>query len=123
MNPRLERTPPPQPGRAPSPRVIGLEDVGKHAKGQRRRKRLRNRVRSGFLGALGLTLIGAGAWIGYAFYSDYQDREEAERERRVSVLERERADETMIDVIEELQTEPRFNGPGVPALGIGTDEP
>ena len=123
MDPRLESTPPPQPERAPSPSVVGLDRASDHAKGMRRRRRLRNRVRSGFLVALALTMIGAAAWIGYQLYADSQDRDGAERELRRQDLERERAGETIIDVIEELESTPAFNGPGVPALGVGTDDP
>jgi hypothetical protein len=80
-------------------------------------------VRSGFLVALALTLIGAAAWFGYQLYADSQDEEGTERELRQQQLERERAGETLTDVIEELESTPAFNGPGVPALGVGTDGP
>jgi hypothetical protein len=123
MDPRLKNTPPPQPERAPSPSVVGLDEVGDHAKGMRRRRRLRNRVRSGFLVALALTLFGAAAWFGYQLYADAQDQEGTERELRQQQLERERAGETLTDVIDELQAEPAFKGPGVPALGLGTEDP
>ena len=64
--------------------------------------------------------VGA-AWFGYQVYVEHARADELEHERGVQERARQRADETIGDVIVELEETPRWNGPGNPTFGVGTD--
>lgn len=124
MTPRLQDVAPPEPGRLPTATVVGLEKGRDHARKLHRKKRRTEKARSGFYIALVIALLGGGAYAGYLFYGDFEDGEEQERQEIRAELDAERGGtgNDLLDSIDELETQPQFNGPGVPALGVG-DEP
>jgi hypothetical protein len=85
-----------------------------------RRKRRRDRVRNALWAIVAVALLGGVAWVGYQFYADFEDDEQRERERIRSELDADvGTGDVLRDAIDELETEPKFNGPGVPGLGVG----
>ena len=123
VTPKLEQTSIPEPGRLPSPAVVGLDAGRSHARTQLRRKRRRDRIRNLLLAVIGVAILGGVAYAGYIAYGDFQDDEEQEREEIRAELDGDRRTGTDLrNAIDELEEQPQFNGPGVPGLGVG-DEP
>jgi len=69
--------------------------------------------------------VAAGAWVGYQVYVEHTKEAEIEHQRGVEEQARRHAEESLVDVIDDLEQTPVFNGPGAPALGLGpgTTEP
>jgi hypothetical protein len=124
MAPKLQQAPIPQPGRIPSPAVDGLDAGRDLARVQFRRKRRRDRIRNVFIAVIVLAVLGGFGYAGYIAYGDFADDEEVERQEIRAELDAEnpRSGDDLRDAIDTLETEPKFNGPGVPGLGVG-DEP
>ena len=125
MAPKLRQAPPPELGRPPSPAVHGL-DVGRdHARSQFRRKRRRDRIRNLVFAVTGLAVLGGFGYVGYLMYGDFEDDQELERQEIRADLDSERrgSGDELRDAIDTLESEPKFNGPGVPGLGVGDEEP
>ncbi len=122
MTPRLQSTAPPEPERLPSPAVVGLDAGRGQARRSHRRKRRRDRVRNVVLAVFGLAVLAGVGYAVYVTYGDFADDEERERQEIRAEIENEGTGDDLRDAIEELETTPPFNGPGVPALGVG-DEP
>jgi hypothetical protein len=88
-----------------------------------RRKRRRDRIRNLLLAILGIAILGGAAYAGYVAYGDFEDDEEQERQEIRAELDGDRrTGDDLRNAIDELEEQPQFNGPGVPALGVG-DEP
>lgn len=121
MTPRLQHVAPHEPARRQTATVDGLDHGRTHARGLHRRKRRRERVRSGFIAVLLIALVGGGAYAAYLFYGDFESDEELERQEIRAGFDPGTGDD-LRDAIDELETTPKFNGPGVPGLGVG-DEP
>lgn len=99
--------------------VVGLDAGRQAADRDRRRRRVRNRIAVTVSSLVALGVVGGAAWLGYQIYVEEQDREARERELRGG----ERTQMDIDDAIEELETSPKWNGPGNPAFGVGSDEP
>lgn len=123
MAPKLQQAPTPEPGRLPSPAVHGLDAGRDHARTQFRRKRRRDRIRNVFFALIGLTVLGGAGYAGYVMYGDFEDDEDQERREIRAELDGEnpRTGDDLRDAIDTLETEPKFNGPGVPGLGVGEE--
>ena len=67
--------------------------------------------------ALLLGLAGA-AWLGYQAYLDHSHKAELEHQEGVAEWERKHAEESIDDVIDNIEADPVFNGPGAPRLGL-----
>lgn len=101
----------------PTAALVGL-DAGKATFARRRRRqRIGNQVRTGFALVLALVVVGAGAYVGYEVYQQSQDKRDAEVEP--SGFEPITVD---ADRARQISEAPRWNGPGVPAIGLD-DEP
>lgn len=106
-----------EPAARPIAAVVGL-DAGKATFARRRRRqRIGNQVRTGFALVLALVVVGAGAYVGYEVYQQSEDKRDAEVEPsgfEPIPLDADRA--------RQISEAPRWNGPGVPAIGLD-DEP
>ena len=102
-----------------TPAVYGLDVGREYAHRAQRSRRFRNRV-IGFLFGLA-TVVGFAtiAWVGYQAYIDHTRAAELEHERGVEEMNRKYANQTVDDVITDLEETPTFNGPGAPTLGLG----
>lgn len=100
-----------------APHVTGLEPGRERARRQQRRRRLRNSVTSGLGVALTLAVVVAAAYVGYAIYDEQQTTERRESDLRRAELD----DPDVRDVIDDLEVQPKWNGPGTPSFGVGED--
>jgi hypothetical protein len=105
--------------------VYGL-DVGR-ARARRKRKVRGVWNRAVMLAlTIGFVMFAAGvAWVGYQVYIEHTREAKIEHQQGVEEANRKHADESLTDVIDDLEQRPTFNGPGAPALGLGpgTTEP
>ena len=69
--------------------------------------------------------IAGAAWVGYQVYIEHTRDAEIEHQQGVEEWERRHAEESLVDVIDDLEQKPTFNGPTAPVLGLGpgTTEP
>jgi hypothetical protein len=74
--------------------------------------------------AVAIGIVAAG-WFGYQVYLEHSRDAENEHQQGVEEQARRIAEESLDDVIDDLEQTPAFNGPGAPVLGIGpgTTEP
>jgi hypothetical protein len=119
------RSPRPSPHIYGGQAVYGLDVAHAHADRARHRRRLWNQavtVAAAIVVAVGIV---AGIWIGYEVYLEHTKDAQIEHQLGVEEQARRNAKRTVVDVIEELQQEPTFNGPGAPVFGLGpgTTEP
>jgi hypothetical protein len=63
--------------------------------------------------------VAGGAWVGYQVYLEHTKDAKIEHQRGVEEQARRHAEESLVDVIDDLEQTPVFNGPGAPALGLG----
>ena len=75
-----------------------------------------------------ILLVGAAgaAWFGYQVYLDHSRNAEQEHQQGVEEWERKHAEQSIDDVIDDIEEDPVFNGPGAPRLGLapgGTQSP
>lgn len=121
---QLKQAPTSEPGRLPSPAVVGLDAGRDHARVLQRRRRRRDRVRNVLYVLLGLAVLGGVGYGAFIAYGDFEDDEEQERQEIRAELDANRVStgDNVRDALDELEQQPQFNGPGVPALGVG-DEP
>lgn len=95
------------------PAVDGLAQGRDVARRRAGRRQLRNRAVSTVLFAVVLGALGVAAYAGWQFYGDEQDRNSNNGgggEHR-----------TPEEVIDHLEEQPRWNGPGTPGLGVGEE--
>ena len=103
------------------PAVHGL-DAGRHvAERRRRRNKIKDRIISTIIAIVALGFVGVGAWAGYTIYEDQQDKDAEERRRVQAELNSRGSGDDLRDAIDELETTPKWNGPGNPAFGVGDD--
>ena len=103
-----------QPSRANPAAVVGLEHGRRHAAKQARRKNRSNTIAVGVMAVLAIGSVGLAAYAGWTLLLSevVADTDNGPALRDVDPNE-------AIDILEE---QPRWNGPGTPAFGIG-DEP
>jgi uncharacterized membrane protein YsdA (DUF1294 family) len=123
MRARAPRSLPPQP--LVGPAVYGLDAGRAHARHNRRVRHVWDRVLTIIVTVAAVGGLAAGAWVGYQVYLEHTKKAEIEHQRGVEEQARRHADESLVDVIDDLGQTPVFNGPGAPALGLGpgTTEP
>ena len=103
------------------PAVYGLDAGRRQARKAQRGRRLWNQTVT-FLTAIVVAAgLVAGIWFGYQAYLDHTKNAEIEHQLGVEEQARKVANESMDDVIDNLEQTPAFNGPGAPALGLGSD--
>jgi hypothetical protein len=90
--------------------------------------RRKQRVRSVWNRAVTVTMtiglligLAAAGWFGYQVYLDHSNNAELEHQQGVEEYERQHANDSMDDIIDDVEQTPAFNGPGAPALGLGAD--
>ncbi|MAT04653.1 MAG: hypothetical protein CL424_06390 [Acidimicrobiaceae bacterium] len=93
-----------------SPSVIGLEHGRKRAAQQARRKNRSNTMKTGVLAVLAAGSVGLAAYVGYDYY-------QSEMESDSNGVTFQEVDPN--EAIEILENQPRWNGPGNPAFGVG----
>lgn len=101
-----------------APHVSGLEAGRELARRQQRRRKLRNTVTSGIGAILVIGFAAGAAYVGYSIYDEQQTNERREAEQRRAELR----DPSVREVIDDLEEQPKWNGPGAPGLGVGEDD-
>lgn len=96
--------------------VPGLEHGRAHARRQARRRRAANRVASILVFAVIAGGLGTAGYYLWQFYADEQ-REATDDTPAPDT------DPSTVELIEQLEDTPRWNGPGAPAFGVGDDQP
>ena len=102
-----------------APSVLGLDAGRDVARRRQRRRRALNTVTSGIGALIGIAVLAAAAYVGYAIYDEQQATDRVEAEQRRAELERERTGDDVINAIDELEESPKWNGPGNPTFGVG----
>ena len=97
-----------------APSVHGLEQGRKHAQRRAARRRFKNTIVSGAMFVLVAGVVGGAGYYLWQFYVDEQDRATTNG----PVVDQRSTDE----IIHDLEDNPRFNGPGAPAFGVGGNE-
>lgn len=95
--------------------VHGLEHGRKAARRRSGRRRLKNMIVSGVMFMVAGGVIGGAGYYLWQFYAEEQ--REALEDHTV-VVERDPA-----ELIHDLEDNPRWNGPGAPAFGVGDEQP
>lgn len=103
------------------PAVYGLDAGRARAHKLQRGRRRRTRAMTGVLIVVITAAVGGAGWVGYQAYLEHNADDQLEHDRRVAELARERAGQSMEGVIDELEETPRWNGPGNPTFGVGSD--
>lgn len=95
--------------------VHGLEQGRKAARRRAGRRRFKNTLVSGLMFLVAGGVVGGAGYYLWQFYGDEQERTNTDG----NVVVQRSTDE----LIEDFEDNPRFNGPGAPAFGIGDDQP
>lgn len=103
------------------PAVHGLDAGRSHARKAQRRRQRSNRVVTSFLTIIVIAAAAGGGWFAYSAYVEHDTNEQLETDRRVAEIEQERQGRTTQDIIEQLEDQPSWNGPGNPNFGVGSD--
>jgi hypothetical protein len=105
--------------------VYGLDAGRNRARRAQRSRRRWNQLVTLAMGIAVATAVVAGAWFGYQAYLEHTRNAEIEHQLGVEEQARRSARQSTEDVIDQLEETPAFNGPGAPALGLGsaTTEP
>ena len=101
--------------------VYGLDLGRAQARRSNRMRQLRSRLLT--LTMILVLLAGAAgaAWVGYQAYLDHSRKAEQEHQQGVEAWERKHAEQSIDDVIDDIEEDPVFNGPGAPRLGLAPD--
>ena len=102
-----------QPSRVNPAAVVGLEHARRHAAVQTRRRSRTNAVTVGIMAILALGSVGLAAFAGWTFY---QSEVETDLDNGPTVQ-----DLDPNGAIDLLENQTRWNGPGVPAFGVGEE--
>ena len=96
--------------------VHGLEGGRERARRRSSRRRVKNAMVSGLMFLVVGGVVGGAGYYLWQFYTDEQDRT---LNQDPAVVDQ-RDTNQMID---DLEDNPRWNGPGAPAFGVGDDQP
>jgi len=103
------------PGLVNSAAVHGLQGGRELARRQAGRRRIKNAIVSGVMFLIAAGIVGTAGYYLWQFYGDEQ-----ERNAPTGPIV---ADQTTEEWIEELEEQPRWNGPGAPDFGVGDEQP
>ena len=103
------------------PSVHGLDAGRAHARKAQRKRHRANRTATSLLTVIAIAAVGGAGWFAYSAYIDHDSSQQLETDRRVAELEQDRQGRTTDDIIEQLGETPRWNGPGNPTFGVGSD--
>jgi hypothetical protein len=98
-----------------APSVHGLEHGRKHAHRRAARRRVTNTIVSGAMFIVAAGVVGGAGYYLWQFYVDEQGRN---ADQGPVVDQR-----TTGEIIQDLEDNPRWNGPGNPTFGVGDDQP
>lgn len=101
------------------PAVVGIDAGRKQAEKLHRRRRRKDRVVSSLVAVAALGFVAVGAWAGYTIYEEQREQEVRDREERQAELRNSGSGDDLRDAIDELETTPKWNGPGNETFGIG----
>lgn len=105
------------------PTVHGLDAGRAHARKVQRRRHRANRSLTMLFSFVAVAAVAGAGWFAYSAYYEHDANEQRETDRRVAELERQREGRTTDDIIEQLEDQPTWNGPGNPNFGVGSDTP
>ncbi len=105
--------------------VYGLDAGRAQARRSNRARQFRSRLLTLTMTAILLAGVAGAAWVGYQAYVDHSRKAEQEHQQGVQEWERKHAEQSMDDVIDDIEEDPVFNGPGAPRLGLapGSTQP
>ena len=115
MRGKASPTPPPA---HVSQAVYGLDLGRAQARRSNRMRQLRSRVLMLTMTLVLLAGLAGAAWVGYQTYLDHSRKAEQEHQQGVEEWERKHAEQSIDDVIDDIEEDPVFNGPGAPKLGL-----
>ena len=99
--------------------VIGLEGGRELARRHQRRRQIKDKM-FGMAGAIvALGVVASAAYIGYTIYEETQKNDQIEADQRQAERDRQDSGNNLNDAIDELEENPRWNGPGNPNFGVG----
>jgi len=102
-----------------APSVIGLEAGREAARRNQRRRRFRDSLTSGLGALVAAAVVAVAAYVGYTIYGEHQATERFESDQRRAELQEQRSGDNVLDAIDEIEEQPRWNGPGNPNFGVG----
>lgn len=102
-----------------APSVVGLEAGREAARREQRRRRFRDSVTSGLGAVVGIAVLAAAAYVGYSIYDEQRANERLEAEERRAQTDQQGSGDDLRDAIDELEQQPKWNGPGNPNFGVG----
>ena len=105
------------------PAVHGLEAGRAHARKAQRRRHRANRAATTLLSIMAIAAVGGVGWFAYSAYVEHDTNEQQETDRRVAEIERQREGRTTDDIIDQLEAQPAWNGPGNPTFGVDAEQP
>ena len=98
--------------------VYGLDAGRIQARKAQRSRRFWNKTISLTMAMVIVAGVVAGAWFGYQMYLDHSKHAEIDFQQGVDEIARRDAEDSLVDVIDDLDRTPTFNGPGAPMLGL-----
>jgi hypothetical protein len=101
-----------------APSVDGLQAGREAARRDQRRRRHRDSITSGLGVLLLVGVVTGAAYVGYTIFVEQEENERVESELRRSELQQERSGNNVLDAIDELEDQPKWNGPGNPSFGV-----
>jgi hypothetical protein len=101
--------------------VYGLDAGRNQARKAQRSRRFWNKTITMAMAMVIAACVVAGAWFGYQMYLDHTRHAKIDFQQGVDEIARRDAEDSLVDVIDDLDQAPTFNGPGAPLLGLGSD--
>ena len=80
---------------------------------------MRDSITSGIVALVVVAVLAVAGYIGYTIYGEQQANDRTESEQRRAELELQRSGDNVLDAIDELEEQPKWNGPGNPSFGVG----
>ena len=103
------------------PSVHGLDAGRAHARKVQRKRHRANRAATSLLTIMAIAAVASAGWFAYSAYIEHDSTQQLETDRRVAEIQQDRQGRTTDDIIEQLEETPRWNGPGNPTFGVGSD--